>query len=569
MKNIYSFLLFIISFAGYAQLTAGDISFIAFNTDGDDDFAIVALTDISASQVIYFTDNEPDGVGGLISGEGIIEWTTPASTIAVGTVVTFTDLSSSSNVSTGSISKTGTFNLSNTGDAILSYIGSSSTPTNYLAGIQNATGSAGANFASTGLVEGFTFSTIANEGLPTSPDGGIYNGARTGEFNFYSYLSIIGDTTNWTVNDDGETLLPFDATSFSATTPACDIKLTPPTYICNSNTTGVGNDGITINIPYSGSDASTLVLATDFVLTPGSASLSQTVDTATTGTFHITGLTEGNSWSLAVNTGDCNGLSISGSISTVYCDPFPAAGTIIINEIMQDPDAVSDTNGEWFEVYNSTGVDIDMNGWVVSDNGTDSFTISSSLIVPANGYAILGRNADVSTNGGVPVDYAYSGFSLINTTDEIILTAGGSEIDRVEYNGSFPLTSGSSASLSTSTANSVDNDNGANWGNATTSYGSGDLGSPGAANDFTLSTTRIEIEGFKLYPNPVSNGYFSISTRMNGYKEITIINSIGIDVYKKMIAPFEEIDVSSLYNGIYFVRIVEEGKVAIKKLIIE
>ena len=33
----------------------GDIAFIAFNADGDDDFAIVALADLAANSTIYIT----------------------------------------------------------------------------------------------------------------------------------------------------------------------------------------------------------------------------------------------------------------------------------------------------------------------------------------------------------------------------------------------------------------------------------------------------------------------------------------------------------------------------------
>ncbi len=49
---------------------------------------------------------------------------------------------------------------------------------------------------------------------------------------------------------------------------------------------------------------------------------------------------------------------------------------IIICEIMQDPATVTDANGEYFEVYNNGDADVDMNGWIIKDDGTDSHTIS-------------------------------------------------------------------------------------------------------------------------------------------------------------------------------------------------
>ena len=48
---------------------------------------------------------------------------------------------------------------------------------------------------------------------------------------------------------------------------------------------------------------------------------------------------------------------------------------------------------------------------------------------------MLGRNTD-ATNGGVPVAYQYTSFTLGNAEDEIILLDGaGTEIDRVAYDG--------------------------------------------------------------------------------------------------------------------------------------
>ena len=38
-------------------------------------------------------------------------------------------------------------------------------------------------------------------------------------------------------------------------------------------------------------------------------------------------------------------------------------GDVVINEVMQNPGAVSDAAGEWFELYNATGVPIALDGW--------------------------------------------------------------------------------------------------------------------------------------------------------------------------------------------------------------
>ena len=56
------------------------------------------------------------------------------------------------------------------------------------------------------------------------------------------------------------------------------------------------------------------------------------------------------------------------TLGSVEIPPIADAGDVVINEIMQNPSAVSDANGEWFELYNNTNGSIDINGWTISDN---------------------------------------------------------------------------------------------------------------------------------------------------------------------------------------------------------
>jgi predicted extracellular nuclease len=176
-------------------------------------------------------------------------------------------------------------------------------------------------------------------------------------------------------------------------------------------------------------------------------------------------------------------------------------GDVVINEIMQNPSAVSDSAGEWFELFNATGSDIDINGWTIEDNDFDSHVIANGgpLIIPAGGFLVLGNNGNPATNGGVTVDYAYgSSWFLSNSADEVVLLDDSLvEIDRVEYDGGpdFPDPNGASMALIDP---ALDNNVGDNWCVATTPYGFGDLGTPGAVNDCApqpLVVTIMEIQG--------------------------------------------------------------------------
>ena len=90
--------------------------------------------------------------------------------------------------------------------------------------------------------------------------------------------------------------------------------------------------------------------------------------------------------------------------------------TLVINEIMVDPDAVGDTSGEWFELHNTGSTAIDLSGYVISDGvNNEQISLGGTVVIPAGGYMVFGNNADTATNGGVTVDYVYSSISLSNS----------------------------------------------------------------------------------------------------------------------------------------------------------
>ena len=162
-------------------------------------------------------------------------------------------------------------------------------------------------------------------------------------------------------------------------------------------------------------------------------------------------------------------------------------GSLVISEILNNPGG-SDDDREWFEIHNTLGVGVDLQGFTVSDDGFDYHVITLHVVIPAGGYVVIGQSTDPAINGGAPVDYAcFTGLALSNSDDEVILTSPeGLEIDAVWYDGGpeFPTPDGASMSLSNTQLDAPLNDVGANWCPATgTPFGStADLGTPGAAN---------------------------------------------------------------------------------------
>ncbi len=79
---------------------------------------------------------------------------------------------------------------------------------------------------------------------------------------------------------------------------------------------------------------------------------------------------------------------------------------------------------------------------------------------------------------------------------------------------------------------------------------------------------NAEIDGFKLYPNPVTQGKVYIETSLNAPKQILIFDVLGTQVLQTTILG-KELNVSNLDKGVYILRVLEQNKVATRKLIVK
>jgi hypothetical protein len=216
-------------------------------------------------------------------------------------------------------------------------------------------------------------------------------------------------------------------------------------------------------------------------------------------------------------------------------------GDVIINEVMQNPMAVGDSQGEWFELYNDSGHDIDINGWVIRDDASNVHAIDHGgpLIIPAKGYLVLGNNADQMTNGGYECDYEYSGFTLSNSDDEIVLEENGTEIDRINYDGGpiWPNPTGASMAW---LGPPGDNNDGSRWViEGVVSYGAGDWGTPGLKN--TDSSLPVELSSFT---GSYREGAIELCWRTE-----TEVNNLGFYVWRALQRDGEYRPISDFISG--------------------
>lgn len=327
-----------------------------------------------------------------------------------------------------------------------------------------------------------------------------------------------------------------------------DLVITAPTNFQVSLTSGSGFADSVIITP----DASGEILSTDiFVRLNAGLSVGNYNGDVTVTSTGATDKTE----------------AVNGNVNpAATCAP---EGSVILTEIMQNPSAADDPEGEYFELYNTTGSDIDLQGWIIKDDisTSETHTIASSLIIPAGGYIVIGNGSTTTPT----LDYNYANdISLGNGTDGIIIECNGSLIDQVIWDngGDFPDPSGASMELSTAALNSTDNDNGVNWGVSISDIGNGDLGTPGAANDFNLSSNEFEASKFSLYPNPTSIGSVTISSLSSDAITVQVYDILGKQV-KNEILTNNTLNVSNLNKGVYIVKITQNNASITKKLVIK
>jgi hypothetical protein len=79
---------------------------------------------------------------------------------------------------------------------------------------------------------------------------------------------------------------------------------------------------------------------------------------------------------------------------------------------------VGDDLGEWIELYNGDSVPVNLDGWVLADQGSDRAVLTGEHWLAPGGYVLLARMGDPAQNGGVAVQMGYSGLQLANEADE-------------------------------------------------------------------------------------------------------------------------------------------------------
>lgn len=259
-------------------------------------------------------------------------------------------------------------------------------------------------------------------------------------------------------------------------------------------------------------------------------------------------------------------------------------------------------NNDFIELYNRGTVAVSLNGWSVQYASATGVTWSSTNLpnvsIQPGKYYLIQQAAGTGTPGALPTpdldaitcsctfqsngSAQVGGIAMSGTNGKVILVSSTTQettanptgtqiIDKVGFGtangfeGSAPtaaLTNGTAA-IRNSNGCTDTNNNAADFTIATPVA----RNSATAANSCALSVKENQIAGLNIYPNPVTNGKFFISTDANAEKSVVIFDVLGKQVVKTTAT--ESVNVSNLNAGVYIVKITEEGKTATRKLIIK
>jgi hypothetical protein len=203
-------------------------------------------------------------------------------------------------------------------------------------------------------------------------------------------------------------------------------------------------------------------------------------------------------WSINLAT-ICTLLSLSGVTSAATLNSAALApNDLVITEYLANPIGVSDTLGEYFEIFNTTNFDVDLTGLIVRDDGSNSFTVSGA-IVGARNFAVF--SGSDGTSLGLTPDYVYGGsMSLTNTDDEIgLFRPDETLISKIAYTDGDFFGAGVAHELDLLGASMPDTLLGPTAGSdfvaSATALALGNFGSPGSAGNTSINPPAIPLPG--------------------------------------------------------------------------
>ncbi len=193
-------------------------------------------------------------------------------------------------------------------------------------------------------------------------------------------------------------------------------------------------------------------------------------------------------------------------------------GDLVITEVMVDSrePGCTDANAEYFEIYNTTGSVVNLEGLVITNRteGVLEYQISQDILVDIGTFATLARFENPRCYGFTPTAY-YPVLSLLSSGDLVRISNSTVVIDEVDFRSGWPAAPrGAAWELSEPLTTATSNDDYESWCASLTPIAgaSVDRGSPGVANGRCFSETGlvvvIDTDDTDVVVDPEESGLF-------------------------------------------------------------
>ncbi len=162
-------------------------------------------------------------------------------------------------------------------------------------------------------------------------------------------------------------------------------------------------------------------------------------------------------------------------------------GTVVVNEVMP-VSATQNPAGRWIELANLTSQDVNLGGLTLRTQTAAEPWLLPSLVIPANGYLILGDSLDPVDNDGANVQHVYAGLPF-EPIDSVELALGTQPLSTLSWNAP---TAGTSV---ISPESAIDSTGAVMSCPRTKTFGTMSTGSPGKANEACFEYEVMSIRG--------------------------------------------------------------------------
>jgi hypothetical protein len=163
----------------------------------------------------------------------------------------------------------------------------------------------------------------------------------------------------------------------------------------------------------------------------------------------------------------------------VHIDTDNGGRSLVINEMMIRPVSSSSTDmGQWIELYNSGRGWVNLSQWTIVNEKGDRIQFSS-LIIPPDGYFVVGASSIADENGNYTPNAVWGSFSLSPNGSLMLSSTNSDSHEFFSWDNTWNIIPGASLERLNPGWSATDP---GSWQHSIVEFGSGDLGTPGRQN---------------------------------------------------------------------------------------